>query len=89
MPFSHGFCLLFINYAAWKDFTLISLNMQIYSEMIGNVMTDALSTGKYYHCKCSGFAYLSILCYRWRVVIASGKKKSKNKKSNTSYTTLN
>ncbi|RZS14777.1 hypothetical protein BHM03_00046515 [Ensete ventricosum] len=24
---------------------------QIYSEMIGNVMTDARSTGKYYHCK--------------------------------------
>jgi len=25
--------------------------MQIYSEMIGNVMIDARSTGKYYHCK--------------------------------------
>ncbi|RRT48484.1 hypothetical protein BHE74_00053560, partial [Ensete ventricosum] len=24
---------------------------QIYSEMIGNVMTDARSTGKYYHCE--------------------------------------
>lgn len=28
--------------------------MQIYSEMIGNVMIDARSTGKYYHCKCKG-----------------------------------
>lgn len=27
--------------------------MQIYAEMIGNVMVDARSTGKYYHCKCS------------------------------------
>ena len=25
--------------------------MQIYAEMIGNVMIDARSTGKYYHCK--------------------------------------
>lgn len=25
--------------------------MQIYAEMIGNVMVDARSTGKYYHCK--------------------------------------
>lgn len=25
--------------------------MQIYSEQIGNVMVDARSTGKYYHCK--------------------------------------
>jgi hypothetical protein len=24
--------------------------MQIYAEMIGNVMIDARSTGKYYHC---------------------------------------
>lgn len=24
---------------------------QIYAEMIGNVMVDARSTGKYYHCK--------------------------------------
>lgn len=30
------------------------INMQLYSEMIGNVMMDARSTGKYYHCKCSG-----------------------------------
>ena len=29
----------------------ILLLMQIYSEMIGNVMIDARSTGKYYHCK--------------------------------------
>jgi len=28
-------------------------NMQIYSEMIGNLMVDARSTGKYYHCKCT------------------------------------
>lgn len=27
------------------------LTLQIYAEMIGNVMTDARSTGKYYHCK--------------------------------------
>lgn len=33
---------------------LPSLNMQLYSEMIGNLMTDARSTGKYYHCKCTG-----------------------------------
>lgn len=33
-------------------FTVI--NVQLYSEMIGNVMMDARSTGKYYHCKCSG-----------------------------------
>jgi len=25
--------------------------LQIYSEMIGNVTTDARSSGKYYHCK--------------------------------------
>ena len=36
--------------------------MQIYSEMIGNVMTDARSTGKYYHCKCSGCKHIR-LCY--------------------------
>ena len=30
---------------------LHSIAMQIYSEMIGNVMIDARSTGKYYHCK--------------------------------------
>lgn len=29
----------------------ILMPMQIYSEMIGNVMIDARSTGKYYHCK--------------------------------------
>jgi len=37
--------------------TLTHLLFQIYSEMIGNVMTDARSTGKYYHCK-----FISILC---------------------------
>jgi pyrophosphate--fructose-6-phosphate 1-phosphotransferase len=29
--------------------TMTHLLFQIYSEMIGNVMTDARSTGKYYH----------------------------------------
>lgn len=29
----------------------ISCSLQIYAEMIGNVMIDARSTGKYYHCK--------------------------------------
>ncbi|XP_052291257.1 pyrophosphate--fructose 6-phosphate 1-phosphotransferase subunit beta 1-like [Citrus sinensis] len=31
---------------------------KIFSEMIGNVMTDARSTGKYYHCKLSGYRFL-------------------------------
>jgi hypothetical protein len=34
------------------DYTMTKNHLfQIYSEMIGNVMTDARSTGKYYHCK--------------------------------------
>ena len=34
--------------------------IQIFSEMIGNVMTDARSTGKYYHCKLSGYRFLEL-----------------------------
>lgn len=36
--------------------------MQIYAEMIGNVMIDARSTGKYYHCKCVICVNLLLLC---------------------------
>lgn len=43
--------------------------MQLYSEMIGNVMTDARSTGKYYHCKCSGCKRIKFgLCHALFVV---------------------
>ncbi|CAN6178326.1 unnamed protein product, partial [Urochloa humidicola] len=31
---------------------------KIYSEMIGNVMTDARSTGEYYHCMRTGLSLL-------------------------------
>lgn len=32
--------------------------VQIYAEMIGNVMTDARSTGKYYHCTNNALQFL-------------------------------
>lgn len=40
------------------------LMWQIYAEMIGNVMIDARSTGKYYHCK-----YINIQVKNHSVVI--------------------
>lgn len=36
----------------------VFLIWQIYAEMIGNVMIDARSTGKYYHCKYDIFKFL-------------------------------
>lgn len=38
----------------------LPLNMQIYAEMIGNVMIDARSTGKYYHCKFTNTKFTSL-----------------------------
>ena len=48
------------------DLSVYLLWIQIYSEMIGNVMVDARSTGKYYHCKCGishSCLYLYSFCY--------------------------
>lgn len=42
----------------------VFLIWQIYAEMIGNVMIDARSTGKYYHCK-----YINIQVKYYNVVI--------------------
>ncbi|MFS7905038.1 putative diphosphate--fructose-6-phosphate 1-phosphotransferase [Helianthus anomalus] len=39
------------NISLLGDQTIISLCVHIYAEQIGNVMVDACSTGKYYHCE--------------------------------------
>jgi hypothetical protein len=38
--------------------------LQIYSEMIGNVMTDARSSGKYYHCKLLHLYRSNFICQK-------------------------
>lgn len=45
----HYHCIIHVLLLLLKKF--IFLMWQIYAEMIGNVMIDARSTGKYYHCK--------------------------------------
>lgn len=51
--------VIFYHLKAVCDKLAVSIQLvQIYAEMIGNVMVDARSTGKYYHCKCTTSCYI-------------------------------
>ena len=63
--------IIFVHVLLLKKFMF--LMWQIYAEMIGNVMIDARSTGKYYHCKYTSIEvknhgtvihHITVLCHQ-------------------------
>ncbi|KAK6919013.1 Pentatricopeptide repeat [Dillenia turbinata] len=72
-----GICFKDQSILLWKLETSIyilipaAFDMQIYAEMIGNVMIDARSTGKYYHCVVLPELYLNSLIDPKELILGS------------------